>query len=257
MNGDNSAPIIIKKGRKKGEGHHGGAWKVAYADFVTAMMALFIVLWILNQSEEIKENVSHYFNNPRGVALGGGPSLHGGKSNSFVEENVMYKMKMKEYETERLKSMGESIIQQLEKNASFPDILSQIDATVTDEGLRIELMETASESFFDLSTAVLNENARKILASIGEQLSVLNNKIVIEGHTDSRQFPGGDLGYTNYELSSDRANAARRTLINAGIEIDQIDEVRGYADNRLINEDDPFDASNRRISIIVKFSEEL
>ncbi|MGD8777647.1 MAG: flagellar motor protein MotB [Ignavibacteria bacterium] len=257
MDGDNSAPIIIKKGKKKGEGHHGGAWKVAYADFVTAMMALFIVLWILGQSEEVKESVSHYFNNPTGVALGSGPSALDGRSNTFMEETVMYEMKLKEMETERLKSMGESIIKQLEKNATFLDIMDQIDVTVTDEGLRIELMETNKESFFDLSTAVLKDNAEKMLTSIGEQLSTLNNKIVIEGHTDSRQFPGGALGYTNYELSTDRANTARRTLVNAGIQMNQIDEVRGYADNRLINPDDPFDASNRRISIIVKFSEEL
>ncbi len=254
---DNSAPIIIKKGRKKGEGHHGGAWKVAYADFVTAMMALFIVLWILNQSDEIKDNVSHYFNNPRGVAIGGGPSTLDGKSNTFVEDNVMYQMKMKEMETERLQSMGESIIKQLERNASFPDLAEQVDITVTDEGLRIELMETSTDSFFDLSTAVLNQHANNVLSSIGEQLAILNNKIVIEGHTDARQFPGGGLGYTNYELSTDRANAARRALINAGIDLNQIDEVRGYADNRLIIEDDPFHASNRRISIIVRFTEEL
>lgn len=256
MDGNNEQPIIIKKGKKKGEAGHGGAWKVAYADFVTAMMALFIVLWVLGQNDEVKEAVAGYFRDPYGVGVGAGPGgIEGGgkinigpKSPEIIEE-----MSLKQAETKRFERMSEDIVEQLEESGEFENLKDQIEIQVSDEGLRIEIMESAKDVFFEVGTSDLNLQAAKLLKVIGKEVSNLNNKIVIEGHTDSRPYPGGDEGYNNFDLSADRANAARRVLVNGGIPSEQIDEIRGYADKRLRYPDKPFDAVNRRISIIVKY----
>lgn len=254
MSDDNSQQIIIKKSKKKGEGHHGGAWKVAYADFVTAMMALFIVLWILAQSDEVKEKISEYFKDPSGFVLGNGPSVIEGKRANSIQPDIMETVLTRQREMEELEEMGENIVEQLTNEEEFKNIVSQIEINITDEGLLIEIMESQEDTFFDIGTAMLKEKSEDLLVTIGNQLSQINNRIVLEGHTDSRQFPGNGMGYTNYELSADRANAARRALLKGGLESSQIDEIRGYADNRLRNPKDPFSASNRRISIIVRFT---
>jgi len=250
---NNDQPIIIKKVIEGGHRHHGGAWKVAYADFVTAMMALFIVLWILGQDDSVKANIAHYFNDPIGFAGGKGPSVIDGKGNKIIAPKILTDLEQKEVERDRLKEMGKNLISNLQDN-DFKDMLDQIDVEVTDEGLRIEIMESNNDAFFEVGTASLKKSAYKVLSTIGKQMASLQNKIVVEGHTDARPFPNGDQGYSNYELSADRANAARRALIDAGLKSDQIDEIRGYADNRLRNPDDPFDVVNRRISIIVKYN---
>lgn len=255
--GDNN-PIIIKKGKRKSEGGHGGAWKVAYADFVTAMMALFIVLWILGQSEEVKEAVAGYFNNPTGVGVGRGPTVIDGGGMTKISPEIMSDMQMKEIERKRLEQMGEEMLDELSRSSDFEDIMDQIEVEIIDEGLRIEIMESSDDVFFEVGTASMNKRAEHLVELIGKEISKLNNKIVIEGHTDSRPFPGAEHGgYSNYELSADRANAARRALIYGGVKEDQIEEIRGYADNRLRNNDNAFDVVNRRISIIVKYSDPL
>ena len=246
-------PIIIKKVVKNDHGHHGGAWKVAYADFVTAMMALFIVLWILGQDDSIKANIQHYFNDPIGFAGGKGPSVIKGQGNKIIAPKILNDTERKELERKKLEEMGNSLISNL-KNEDFRDLIDQIDVEFTDEGLRIEIMESNNDAFFEVGTAALKETAKEMLSVIGKQMSELQNKIVVEGHTDSRPFPNGHQGYSNYELSADRANSARRVLIANGLEADQIDEIRGYADNRLRDSSNPFDVVNRRISIIVKYS---
>jgi len=251
---NNETPIIVKKVIAGGHGHHGGAWKVAYADFVTAMMALFIVLWILGQDDSVKENIAGYFNDPSGFGVGNGPSVIDGVGKKNIAPAILTDFQKKEVEKERLESMGDELINSL-KNQDFKDIIDQIDVEVTDEGLRIEIMESADDAFFEVGTATLKKSASKILNIIGKQMSELKNKVVVEGHTDGRPFSNGLKGYSNYELSTDRANSARRKLIAGGLKPNQIDEVRGYADNRLRNTDDPNDVVNRRISIIVKYSQ--
>ncbi|OGU37436.1 MAG: chemotaxis protein MotB [Ignavibacteria bacterium GWB2_35_6b] len=254
MSDENSQQIIIKKSKKKGGGHHGGAWKVAYADFVTAMMALFIVLWILAQSEEVKEKISEYFKDPSGFVLGNGPSVMEGKKVNSIQPDIMESVLTRQREMEELEEMGKDIVEQLTNEEEFKNIVNQIEINITDEGLLIEIMESQEDTFFDIGTATLKEKSEDLLVTIGKQLSQINNRIVLEGHTDARQFPGNGMGYTNYELSADRANAARRALLKGGLESSQIEEIRGYADNRLRDPKDPFSASNRRISIIVRFS---
>ncbi len=251
--GNNDQPIIIKKIIEGGHGHHGGAWKVAYADFITALMALFIVLWILGQDDSVKANISHYFNDPIGFASGKGSSIIDGSGNKIITPKILTDLEKKDLERERLEEMGENLISNL-KNKDFQNIIDQIDVEITDEGLRIEIMESGEDAFFEVGTASLKKSAYSILNIIGKQMAKLKNKIIVEGHTDSRPFPNGHKGYSNYELSSDRANSARRALIDSGLESNQIDEVRGYADNRLRDSENPFNVVNRRISIIVKYS---
>ncbi len=254
-NEHNDAPIIIKKGKKGKHGHHGGAWKVAYSDFVTAMMALFIVLWILAQNEDVKNNIAGYFNDPSGFGSGNGPSvLKGAGRKSKATPSLLTEAQKKELEKERLTQMGKALKEELDRNG-FEDFEGLIDVEVVDEGLRIELAESDKGEFFQVGTAKMKPEIKKILALIAKRLKKVNNKIVIEGHTDARPYPGNGMGYTNFELSADRANAARRVLMANGVKESQIDEIRGYADKRLRNPKNPFDASNRRISIIVKYSE--
>lgn len=255
MSEENDRPIIVKKIISGGGGHHGGAWKVAYADFVTAMMALFIVLWILGQDDAIKENIQHYFNDPIGFAGGKGPSVIDGNGNKIISPKILTDVEQKQIERQRLEDMGEDLISNL-KNQDFKDLVDNIVVEITDEGLRIEIMESNNDAFFEVGTASLKGSAREILTTIGKQMKELNNKIVIEGHTDARPFPNGPNGYSNYELSADRANSARRVLIESGLAQNQVDEIRGYADNRLRDPKNPFDIVNRRISIIVKFSQQ-
>ncbi len=244
-------PIIVKK-IKKHEGHHGGAWKVAYADFVTAMMALFIVLWVLNQDDSTKESISHYFKDPIGYSTEGKTVLPGNAKD--LSETGTSNGKNKANEIDKLKRMGDRLITEISRNPEFIELKGQIDVQLVDEGLKIELLESAKDVFYEVGTAKLKSEAKKLIESIGRQLSKLTNKIVIEGHTDSRPYSGNGLGYTNFELSSDRANSARRALLLGGLNDKQIEEIRGYADRKLRNKNDPFSASNRRVSILVKFS---
>ena len=248
------SPIIIKK-IKKHEGHHGGAWKVAYADFVTAMMALFIVLWVLGQDQSTKEAVAHYFKDPLGIS-DKGKGLMPGNTQTPDKPMANNPQVFQELEIEKLKSMGDKIIAELASDSSFGFMMDKIKVEITKEGLRIEMVEGAGEVFFQVGTAVLNNKAKDMIIKIGDQLAKLPNNIVLEGHTDSRPFNNGRAGYTNFELSSDRANAARSALTQSRLKESQIVEIRGYADRRLRTPDDPFSLVNRRISIIVKYLEQ-
>lgn len=252
-------PIIINKGKKCEEGHHGGAWKVAYADFVTAMMALFIVLWILSASEEIKENIAGYFQDPFGFTTGGGRSVIEGFGTGMKapSKTELTEEEKREIEERQLEQLGNQIYNQLTDSKEFEGIVDQMTFEIVDEGLRIEISESGGNAFFEIGSATLKAEITRLLQQVGQELGKLNNKIAIEGHTDARPFPGSRSGYTNFELSSDRANAARRVLEASGVSSDQILEIRGYAANRLRNKDNPFDIVNRRISIIVKYSENL
>jgi chemotaxis protein MotB len=252
-NGENIT--IVKKVKKVDGGHHGGAWKVAYADFVTAMMALFIVLWVLAQSEEVQKQVSNYFKDPTGYTPYGKNVIVGAKGNSVPIKNLEGK-RTKETQKEKFEEMKKKIKSQLSGNKAYLNISDHIQFEIVNEGMRIELLESADNIFFGIGSSELNSTAQKLISDIGEQLAVLPNNIVVEGHTDSRPFVSGDKNYTNYELSTDRANSARRALLTGGIDIKKIDEIRGYADKRLRDPDNPYSLVNRRISIIIKYLEE-
>ncbi len=248
-------PRIIRRINKQGGGHHGGAWKVAYADFVTAMMALFIVLWILGQDQEIRNSVAHYFKNPIGFSNKGKNILGGDIRNpSTSTKNDKITQRIKEIEV--LREMGEKLLGELSKNETFKLLAGQIKIDFVKEGLRIEIIDSSKDLFFEIGTAKLTKPARLLLTKIGNNLAKLPNKIIIEGHTDSRAYSGKGDGYTNFELSADRANSARRALIADSLSEAQIFEVNGFADRKLRDPKHPFSFVNRRISIIVKFTEE-
>ena len=232
-------PIIVIKRKGAHGGHHGGAWKVAYADFVTAMMALFIVLWLLNTSEKVQKAVGGYFRDPTGTAKLAGSNIQG-----VDEKYVITKDKM-----EDLKEQLEKTIREV---PSFDKLKNNIDMTVTNEGLRIELTESAAGTFFDSGSAKISGDGSDLLTALAGELGKLPNTLAMEGHTDSKQYSGGK-NYGNWELSSDRANAARRLMTQYGIRVDQVTQVRGFADQRLRKKDAPLDPSNRRISLIVQY----
>ena len=247
----NDAVPIIKKIKKSHGGHHGGAWKVAYADFVTAMMALFIVLWILGQKPEVKEAVSSYFKDPIGFSSKT-KILIEGRANPIPDLNS--EEQLHEMEKAELTKVGEKLVEELKADTQFMGLADQVKIEVVKEGLLIELTDSDKDIFFDLGTSELKSDAKKLLQKIGLEVSKMPNKIIVEGHTDSRQFNNIGTGYTNFELSSERALAAKRALVTGGLQERQIDEVRGYADSRLRNKENPLSAENRRISITVKFN---
>jgi chemotaxis protein MotB len=246
------APIRIVKKKGGHGGHHGGAWKVAYADFVTAMMALFIVLWIVGQSKQVKEYVAQYFKDP-GAFM---ENTKGGGLFEFnkmvVGERVMEEELKRQQDSVRFQAMAQEIMKEMGGEAGLKKLAEQIQIEMVREGLRIELLDKSESFFFDVGTASLKSDARHVLEIIAKELLKLPNHIIIEGHTDSRQYSTAD-GYTNFELSADRANSARRVLVRNGVLMPKFDEVRGCADSRLKNPADPFDVINRRISIVVKY----
>jgi len=233
-------PIIIKKNVSHG-GHHGGAWKVAYADFVTAMMALFIVLWLLNSSQQIKEAVGGYFKDPTGTAKNVGSDMTGAGENFVISKDNM----------EQLKEQLQKAIREV---PNFDKLKNHIDMTVTNEGLRIELSESATGTFFDSGSPKISGDGSELLTALAQDLGKLPNKLALEGHTDSKQYTEGGT-YGNWELSTDRANAARRLMMQHGVGENQVTQVRGFADQRLRKKDEPLDPSNRRISLIVQYIE--
>jgi len=254
-------PIIVIKKKGGHGGHHGGAWKVAYADFVTAMMAFFLVMWIVAQSQSIKDAVSGYFNDPSGygkkaaagaMLKGSQSMLKGGQS---VLKNGPPPPKTPEQAREILKQASEHIKEALNSMMGFAAMKNLVEIELTPEGLKIQLMEAMkskedSSYFFGSGSAVLSPWGEEILTLIAKELGKLDNKIVIEGHTDSRQFVS-QTKYTNWELSADRANSARKLMEDNGLRPHQIWEIRGYADRQPRFKDHPEDARNRRIAIIV------
>lgn len=249
-------PIIVKK-IKKAHGHHGGAWKVAYADFVTAMMALFIVLWILSAGDEVKQAVAGYFKDPIGFESGGGKLIDPGTKLNLMDRNILDEKEFKEIQKQKFEEMRQEIMEKLAESESISMLIDQVKFELTDEGLRIELLESSNNVFFQLGSSKLNHEAKEILYQVAQEINRLPNKVAVEGHTDVRPFNPGNADYTNYELSADRANSARRILIEGGLRESKIDQIRGYAANRLRDPEDPYSIVNRRISIIIKYEEKL
>jgi chemotaxis protein MotB len=236
---ENKRPIIILKKKGGHSGHHGGAWKVAYADFVTAMMALFIVLWLLNSSKQIQEAVGGYFKDPTGTSKKVGSNMVGAGENFILTRDNMPKLK-------------DQLQQAMKQMSDFEKLKNHIEMTVTTEGLRIELSESASGTFFDSGSPKLNGDGQELLIMLAQEVGKLPNKLSIEGHTDSTPY-APTATYGNWELSSDRANAARRVMQANGVRADQVTQVRGFADQRLRKPDAPLDPANRRISLIVQY----
>lgn len=236
---EKTRPILVIKKKAGHGGHHGGAWKVAYADFVTAMMALFIVLWLLNSSKQVQEAVGGYFKDPTGTARKVGTNMAGAGENFVLTRDNM----------PALKQQLQTAIRQI---SDFEKLKSHIEMTVTAEGLRIELSESATGTFFDSGSPKLNADGRELLITLAQELGELPNKISIEGHTDSNPYTSS-ASYGNWELSTDRANAARRLMQQNGMRADQVTQVRGFADQRLRKPEAPLDPSNRRISLIVQY----
>jgi chemotaxis protein MotB len=231
-------PIIIVK-KIVHAGHHGGAWKVAYADFVTAMMALFIVLWLTSSSEPVKKAVAGYFNDPSGRRGQSGTGQSGITENLGIGRDDMSKLK-------------EKLEASIRASPEVAKLKDQVQMTVTGEGLRIELLESTLNSFFETGNAQPTSSGEEMLQLLAAQLGKLPNRLSVEGHTDSSPYISA-TGYSNWELSSDRANAARKLIQQFGVRADQVADVRGYADQRLRKPADPTSASNRRVSIVVKY----
>jgi chemotaxis protein MotB len=236
---DKTRPIIILKKKGGHGGHHGGAWKVAYADFVTAMMAFFMVMWLMSSSKPVQEAISGYFKDPSGTAEKKG-SIHVGSAENFnVTKDDMPKLK-------------EEIEKKMKEMKDFDKLKNHVEITITSEGLRIELMESSSGTFFDSGRPELNADGHELVINLAQELGKLLNKLSIEGHTDSKLYAGSGP-YGNWELSTDRANSARRLMQANGVRGDQVTQVRGFADQRLRNVKDPLDPANRRISVIVHY----
>ncbi len=232
-------PIIVIKKRGSHGGHHGGAWKVAYADFVTALMSLFIVLWLMGSSEKVKKAVAGYFNDPRGTAGLMGTTMSGtGETVAAAAADNLQKLKDK-------------LEQEIKARKDLEKLSKQIEITITPEGLRIELLEDKNGTFYEIGSAKLSANGQELLSLLAGELKTLPNSLLIEGHTDATQY-SNDASYSNWELSADRANSARRLLQQSGVRFDQVTQVRGYADQLLRVKNNPLDPSNRRISILVK-----
>jgi chemotaxis protein MotB len=213
---------------------------VAYADFVTAMMALFIVLWLMNSSKPVQEAVGGYFRDPRGVAQKKGTALGGAGENApVVKKEDMAKLK-------------EDLLKAMEKLADFEKLKKQIEMTVTPEGLKIELMEDPNGTFFENGKAQPTAIMQNLLKVLSVEVGKLPNPVSIEGHTDSKPFSDSQI-YGNWELSTDRANAARRLMENTGLRSNQVVQVRGYADQNLRKPLQPEDASNRRVTLIIQY----
>ncbi|MFN0184118.1 MAG: flagellar motor protein MotB [Aquabacterium sp.] len=268
-------PIIVKRIKKGGHAAHGGAWKIAYVDFVTAMMAFFLLMWLLGSTTEgDKKGIADYFQSPLKIAMlggsGSGDSSHvlrgGGQDLSrsggqvkrgdvqAPQEHVNLQALRAEQvraEATRLRALQEQMESELANNAKTSQYASQIKLDMTRDGLRIQIVDEHSRAMFDSGSAVVLPHMREILRAIGSLLAEVPNRLTLEGHTDSQPFPGGERGYSNWELSADRANASRRELVAGGLTEDRVLRVQGLASSQPFNKQDPREAANRRISLIV------
>lgn len=232
-------PIIIIR-RKKGHAvHHGGAWKVAYADFVTGMMALFIVLWLLNSNADVRKAIGGYFTDPRGMGKQAGSGMAGSGSALNLARADLAKLK-------------EKLSAAIQQAPELKKLQKQVEMIITGEGLRIELIDSDKGEFFQVGLPSPTPLGKEMIHLLAIELGKLDNRLSIEGHTDSKPFLG-EGGYSNWELSADRANAARRLMEASGLRNGQVAEIRGFADQQLRKPLEPEAFSNRRVSVIVQF----
>ena len=280
-------PIVIKRIKKVAGGHHGGAWKLAYADFVTAMMAFFLLMWLLGStaSGDLK-GIADFFQNPLKVSMSGGSGagdatsiLQGGgrdltRSSGQVKngelepkrrtpslKNAQTDELKKEFEKREKASLSElkqNIEKMIESNSMLRQFKNQLLIDETAEGLRIQIVDEQNRPMFDTSSAELKPYTKVILREIGKALNTVPNKVSFAGHTDATQFGGGEKGFSNWELSANRANASRREMIAGGMDENKVMRVIGLSSTVLFDKNDPLSSANRRISIVVlnKRSEE-
>lgn len=270
-------PIIIKKIKKSSGGHHGGAWKIAYADFVTAMMAFFLLMWLLGSTSKAqKEGISEYFKMPLKVALMGGTSVGasdtlikggGGKDLTKKQGQVKpidgppgkkkiidaeeAKKALEKAEKQKLVELKLKLEKTIEDSPTLSKFKNQLILDITTEGLRIQIVDEQNRPMFESAKAELQPYAKQILKEIGQMLNGVTNKISLSGHTDAAAYSTGDKGYSNWELSSERANASRRELVAGGMDETKLMRVVGLSSVALFDKDDPMNPVNRRISIIV------
>ena len=268
-------PIIIKRIKKSGHAAHGGAWKIAYADFVTAMMAFFLLMWLLGSTTDgDKKGIADYFQSPLKIAMAGGSGsgdsnsvLKGGgesltstvgqvkKGDVEAQRNTinLHKLKAEQVRAEisRLEDLKQEIQQKMQSSEKLKELSSQIRLDMTRDGLRIQIVDDQNRPMFASGSTVIAPYMKDLLREIGSVLTEVPNRLTLEGHTDAQPFPGGDRGYSNWELSSDRANASRRELIAGGLADDRVLRVQGLASSQPFDEKDPLAPTNRRISIIV------
>jgi chemotaxis protein MotB len=268
-------PIIVKRVKKGGHGHHGGAWKIAYADFVTAMMAFFLLMWLLGSTTEgDKKGIADYFNSPLKISLLGGSGsgdsssvIRGGgtdltRSSGQVKQGDVeakkriinlqaLKAEQRRAEMARLQAVREKVEDVLAANPKLAALRSQIRLDMTADGLRIQIVDEFNRAMFDSGSAVVQPHMRELLREIGAVLAEVPNRLTLEGHTDAQPFASGERGYSNWELSSDRANASRRELVAGGLPDDHVLRVQGLASSQPFEAADPASPANRRISIIV------
>lgn len=263
-------PIVIKRIKKVAGGHHGGAWKIAYADFVTAMMAFFLLMWLLGSSTKSQlEGISEYFKTPLKVAMTGGSSIgetssilkgggtdltrqHGEVKKGEIKDDIQAKKIMKErIERVKLEGLKKKIEEAVENNPTLKKFANQLLLDITSDGLRIQIVDEQNRPMFALGKADLQPYTKTILREIGKMLNDVENKVSLSGHTDGKPFPTGDKGYSNWELSADRANASRRELIIGGMDTNKVLQVIGLSSAVLFDKEDPVNPINRRISIVV------
>lgn len=274
MANENIRPIVVKRVKKVAGGHHGGAWKIAYADFVTAMMAFFLLMWLLGSTAKGDlQGIAEYFQNPMKVGMSGGSGA--GDSSSVItgggrdltrkdgevrkntgkvgkkgDERAMT-AELEKLEAKRLKALKAKLVAAIEANPLLRQFKNQLLIDITSEGLRIQIVDEQNRPMFELAKAELQPYTKQILHDVASVLNEVPNKISLSGHTDATPYSNGDKGYSNWELSADRANASRRELIVGGLDVDKIIRVVGLSSAVLFDKNDPFNPINRRISIIV------
>ena len=264
-------PIIIRRVKKAAHGHHGGAWKVAYADFVTAMMAFFLLMWLLASVESSdRAQIANYFKRPLSAIASssggqpGGDRLVASSETGGEEGGVLMEGSDREAQTlgpdglsdealeaAQMEALQEEFEELTETNPLFSAYEDQLRFDITEDGLTIQIVDDLRRPMFDVGSSALAPHTRALLAEIARSLDGVPNRIAISGHTDAMPYSGGEAGYSNWELSADRANAARRTLVAAGIAEDKVARVEGLASSALLNAEDPRDPANRRIAIVL------
>ena len=275
MSDTSQRPIIVKKIKKAAHGHHGGAWKIAYADFVTAMMAFFLLMWLLGSTTKGDlQGIADYFRTPLKVAMSGGSGsgdsssiIKGGgqditrkegqvkKGESPQEQKKITleaaKKAIEQQEAEKLKVLKEKLIKAIENNPKLKQFKDQLLIDITSEGLRIQIVDDKNRPMFDSGRAVLKPYSKEILHEIGKVMNDVPNRVSLSGHTDATVYAGGEKGYSNWELSADRANASRRELVVGGMDESKMLRIVGLSSAVLFDKANPENPINRRISIIV------
>jgi chemotaxis protein MotB len=269
MDGKKLQPIIIKRVKRgKHGGAHGGAWKIAYADFVTAMMAFFLLMWLLGStSKGDLQGIASYFSNPVKVSLmggdgagdstsiiqGGGPRLETSKGNigKKGKSGTSDQPSSELNESRKLQDLKRSITEAINKRPNLSEYKNQIRLEMTRDGLQIDIMDHQKRPMFDIGQAVVKPYMREILHEIGASLKEIDNLISLSGHTDATQYSSGLRGYSNWELSADRANASRRELVIGGMPQNKLKRIAGMAETNLLDAQNPSNPINRRISVLV------